>query len=416
MYVITVKMLYRNVKCYFIGPIQVMLNYWPPPQGLNLEQSIDIRSYVLNYLPTRLNLQHFVVQALVTLLAKITKYGWFDAYKNELIFENLLEDVKTFLQGSVEYCTVGVQILSQLVLDMNSIVELDANLTFSKKGKIASSFRDQRLYDVFLLSCSLLVTARDNSKTLNFMDESQQAYVKYNFEKSYFNFSLQFVTFEQLFQLIHLAAVVRHQLNTSKPNCSCKHTVQIHNDDSDDCDKSETQKDASVELISGDALEKFDIADLQELRKLGREPDLDNQGFLCKSSQHLLGIGLDEKQRSPVARTQPVKVDAGNDLSISNSATLACKISQEEVDHQALLAAVEGDETLTTRTLADSFNVDNSSIALIACDTNVRVLSRVKGQNVRDELLVLTNAKEKPRKENSPAIAIPAPIRTKDKE
>ncbi|KAL9881817.1 ran-binding protein 16-like [Glossina fuscipes fuscipes] len=146
-------------------------------QGLNLEQRIDIRSYVLNYLATRLNLQHFVVQALVTLLAKITKYGWFDAYKNELIFQNLLEDVKTFLQGSVEHCTVGVQILSQLVLDMNSIVELDANLTFSKNRKIASSFRDQQLYDIFLLSCSLLVTARDNSKTLNFMDESQQAYV-----------------------------------------------------------------------------------------------------------------------------------------------------------------------------------------------------------------------------------------------
>uniref|UniRef100_A0A1A9UHR9 Uncharacterized protein n=1 Tax=Glossina austeni TaxID=7395 RepID=A0A1A9UHR9_GLOAU len=81
------------------------------------------------------------------------------------------------LLGSVEHCTVGVQILSQLVLDMNSIVELDANLTFSKNRKIASSFRDQQLYDIFLLSCSLLVTARDNSKTLNFMDESQQAYV-----------------------------------------------------------------------------------------------------------------------------------------------------------------------------------------------------------------------------------------------
>lgn len=146
-------------------------------QGLNLEQRIDIRSYILNYLANRPNLQHFVVQALVTLLAKITKYGWFDTYKNELIFQNLLEDVKTFLQGSVEHCTIGVQILSQLVLEMNSIVEVDANISFSKNRKIATSFRDQQLYDIFLLSCNLLVTARDNSKTLNFMDESQQAYV-----------------------------------------------------------------------------------------------------------------------------------------------------------------------------------------------------------------------------------------------
>lgn len=57
------------------------------------------RSYVLNYLVTRPSLQYFVVQALITLLAKITKYGWFDAYKNELVFQNLLEDVRTFLQA-----------------------------------------------------------------------------------------------------------------------------------------------------------------------------------------------------------------------------------------------------------------------------------------------------------------------------
>ncbi|XP_017872879.1 PREDICTED: ran-binding protein 16-like isoform X2 [Drosophila arizonae] len=144
-------------------------------QGITLGQRIDIRSYALNYLATRLNLQHFVVQALVTLLAKITKYGWFDSCKGEFIFQNILEDVKKFLQGSVEHCTIGVQILSQLVTEMNSIVELDAHLSFSKNRKIATSYRDHQLYDTFLLSCSLLINARDNSKNLNFLDDSQQA-------------------------------------------------------------------------------------------------------------------------------------------------------------------------------------------------------------------------------------------------
>lgn len=78
----------------------------------------------------------------------------------------------------MDHCTFGVQILSQLVLEMNSIVEVDVNISFSKNRKIATSFRDQQLYDIFLLSCNLLVTARNNSKTINFMDESQQAYVK----------------------------------------------------------------------------------------------------------------------------------------------------------------------------------------------------------------------------------------------
>uniref|UniRef100_A0A1A9WQY7 RUN domain-containing protein n=1 Tax=Glossina brevipalpis TaxID=37001 RepID=A0A1A9WQY7_9MUSC len=72
-------------------------------------------------------------------------------------------------------------------------------------------------------------------------------------------------------------------------------TIQIDNDDNGDCSKSETEKDTDFELISGEALEKFDIADLQEmveqLCKLGREPGLDGQGFLCKSCQHPLGIG-----------------------------------------------------------------------------------------------------------------------------
>ncbi|KQS30266.1 ran-binding protein 16 isoform X4 [Drosophila erecta] len=148
-------------------------------QGLSLEQRIDIRSYALNYLATVPNLQHFVVQALVTLLAKITKFGWFDSFKEEMVFQNLLEDVKKFLQGSVEHCTIGVQILSQLVCEMNSVVEMDVHLSFSKNRKIATSYRDQQLFETFLLSCSLLITARDNSKNINFMDESQKALISH---------------------------------------------------------------------------------------------------------------------------------------------------------------------------------------------------------------------------------------------
>ncbi|GAB0087135.1 ran-binding protein 16 [Sergentomyia squamirostris] len=142
-------------------------------QGLTLMQRIDIRNYVLNYFLTRPNLQGFVIQALVTLLAKITKYSWFDLYKNELVFRNIVEDVRSFLQGSVEHCMIGVQILSQLTSEMNPMVEVDANLTFTKHRKIACSFRDTQLYEIFLLSCTLLSSARDNNKNLNFMDDAQ---------------------------------------------------------------------------------------------------------------------------------------------------------------------------------------------------------------------------------------------------
>lgn len=71
---------------------------------------------------------------------------------------------------------IGVQILSQLTCEMNQMAEGDINLPFAKHRKIASSFRDSELFDIFLLSCSLLSTARDNSKNLNFMDEAQHKY------------------------------------------------------------------------------------------------------------------------------------------------------------------------------------------------------------------------------------------------
>lgn len=135
------------------------------------------RNYILNYLATRLTLQAFVSQALIALLAKITKYGWFDSFKDELIFRKIDQDVKEFLKGSVEHCMIGVKILSQLTSEMNQIAEMDVNLSFTRHRKIACSFRDTQLFDIFLLSCELLARARDNSTTLNLVDEAQQGLI-----------------------------------------------------------------------------------------------------------------------------------------------------------------------------------------------------------------------------------------------
>lgn len=160
-------------------------------QGLSLQQRVDIRNYVLNYLVTRPKLPNFVVQALVTLFARITKLGWFDMHKDEYVFRNVVNDFSKFLQvtviiillpfshfnvmfqGSVEHCMIGVQLLSQLTCEMNQISEVEANRSLTKHRKIASSFRDTQLFEIFRLSCSLLGTARENCKNLNFNDESQ---------------------------------------------------------------------------------------------------------------------------------------------------------------------------------------------------------------------------------------------------
>ncbi|XP_046658965.1 exportin-7 isoform X2 [Homalodisca vitripennis] len=142
-------------------------------QSLSLQQRVDIRNYVLNYLATRPKLPNFVIQALVTLFSRISKLGWFDSDKEEYVFRNVISDVTKFLQGSVEHCMIGVQLLSHLTCEMNQISEADANRSLTKHRKIASSFRDTQLFEIFRLSCSLLGTASENCKSLNFSDESQ---------------------------------------------------------------------------------------------------------------------------------------------------------------------------------------------------------------------------------------------------
>lgn len=55
-------------------------------------------NYVLNYLATQPKLSNFVIQALVTLFARISKLGWFDSDKEEFVFRNVVSDVAKFLQ------------------------------------------------------------------------------------------------------------------------------------------------------------------------------------------------------------------------------------------------------------------------------------------------------------------------------
>ncbi|KAM4748193.1 exportin-7 [Rhinophrynus dorsalis] len=135
---------------------------------LPLEQRIDIRNYVLTYLATRPKLASFVTQALIQLYARITKLGWFDCQKEDYVFRSVIVDVTRFLQDSVDYCVIGVSILSQLT---NEINQADATHPLTKHRKIASSFRDSSLFDIFTLSCNLLKQA--SGKSLLLSDGSQ---------------------------------------------------------------------------------------------------------------------------------------------------------------------------------------------------------------------------------------------------
>ncbi|XP_049730257.1 ran-binding protein 17 isoform X2 [Elephas maximus indicus] len=136
---------------------------------LPVEQRIDIRNYILHYVASQPKLAPFVIQALVQVIAKITKLGWFEVQKDQFIFREIIADVKKFLQGTVEHCIIGVIILSELTQEMNLI---DYSRSSGKHRKIATSFRDTSLKDILVLACSLLKEVL--AKPLNLQDQCQQ--------------------------------------------------------------------------------------------------------------------------------------------------------------------------------------------------------------------------------------------------
>ncbi|KAI0211191.1 Exportin-7 [Lamellibrachia satsuma] len=144
---------------------------------LPLEQRVDMRNYVMNYLATRHKLLGFVSQALVQLFATITKQGWFDITKDVFVFRNVIVDVNQFLNsGATHHVMIGVQLLSQLVCEMNQI-QPDVSRSLSKHRKVASSFRDTQLFEIFQLGCNLLKKASEMIKTIDFSDADQDCHL-----------------------------------------------------------------------------------------------------------------------------------------------------------------------------------------------------------------------------------------------
>ncbi|XP_072177284.1 exportin-7-like [Diadema setosum] len=136
---------------------------------LPLEQRIDIKNYVLNYLASRPKLQGFVTQALIQLLVRITKLGWFDSRKDDYVFRDVMSDVSKFLQGSMDHFVIGVQLMSQLVSEIN---QPDNIRPLTKHRKIASSFRDTMLFEIFNMACNLLKQASKGG--LDMQDDGKQ--------------------------------------------------------------------------------------------------------------------------------------------------------------------------------------------------------------------------------------------------
>ncbi|KAL1344112.1 hypothetical protein AAHE18_08G023600 [Arachis hypogaea] len=119
--------------------------------SLALQLRLDIWSYLINYLATRgPELQPFVTASLIQLLSRLTKFGWFDDDR----FRDIVKESMNFLtQATPGHYAIGLKILNQLISEMN---QANAGLPATNHRRVACSFRDQSLYQIFQISLTSL--------------------------------------------------------------------------------------------------------------------------------------------------------------------------------------------------------------------------------------------------------------------
>lgn len=126
---------------------ELVSSHW---NNYTVSQRIDVRNYVLGYLANHgPSLQDFVTAALIKLVCRITKLGWFD----DVTHRELTDDITKFLQATVDHCILGLKILNQLVEELNIP---NAGRTLTQHRKTSVSFRDSCLFQVFQLGLTTL--------------------------------------------------------------------------------------------------------------------------------------------------------------------------------------------------------------------------------------------------------------------
>eukprot|EP00897_Mesotaenium_endlicherianum_P004381 jgi/Mesen1/3971/ME000210S03214 len=128
--------------------------------ALSVQLRLDIRNYVLSFLASKgPELQTFVTSALIQLLCRITKLGWYD----DDCFRDIVKETMKFLtQATVEHFYIGLKILNQLVAEMN---QASAGRSLTHHRKTACSFRDLALFQTFQISLTSLKQLQTDGET-----------------------------------------------------------------------------------------------------------------------------------------------------------------------------------------------------------------------------------------------------------
>lgn len=124
------------------------------------ENRIKVRIFAFRVMRDKIDiLEPFARMALINLITRITKLGWFDDPR----YKSLVEDAKKLLipDRPKAYC-LGIDLLAQLVAEMNKPLR---NETVTDHRKVAVSFRELALKAVFqaALTCIRAVARKPDS-------------------------------------------------------------------------------------------------------------------------------------------------------------------------------------------------------------------------------------------------------------
>lgn len=136
---------------------KLMTDHWT---DFNEEEKMDIRGYILNYLANRgVELEPFVVSALVKLLCRVTKLGWFDEGGK---MRDIVTEAERFMEppATVDHAVLGLRLLCQLVTEMN--YQAAKRMPHSQR-KVAVSFRDKGLMKCFEIAITMLKFVTDGT-------------------------------------------------------------------------------------------------------------------------------------------------------------------------------------------------------------------------------------------------------------
>uniref|UniRef100_A0A183BLN1 Importin N-terminal domain-containing protein n=1 Tax=Globodera pallida TaxID=36090 RepID=A0A183BLN1_GLOPA len=134
------------------GALKRMLNR---KISLSIQDRLQLRNYLLDYLIARPTLPPFILNPLCKLFSLLTKVGWLekDPQTNSLPFQLPVRELFKLARGSSDAGLLALKLLGSLVEEANSDEGLDS---ISKQRKISGDFRDNFLMDIFIVSLDIV--------------------------------------------------------------------------------------------------------------------------------------------------------------------------------------------------------------------------------------------------------------------